>query len=307
MAIYATPTQPESTLMFGWLKRTFGSEKSSSAASSYGATSTAPEPSFTVPEESTNLSFVLLKGSPTEENLRETLIHAGLTIDEHDDAESSDEDAPLTFFASREGVTYMISHFPAPIPDGEAEAVAHPFFCDSDSIEGYDQHLIVAAMYSLSERSEPSTTEEAIAAISDHADVVAHLLGLPEAVGVYSGRVATTFDARSYRQAVLEDPFPPIFISPLWVNTDGTNMHFYSFGLKDVGLPDLQVIKRPSDNIDPNEIYGYLMDILAYILQGNRIHAGETLGRTAEEKFTTSWQPWVVDEEETALQIDLNL
>ena len=91
------------------------------------------------------------------------------------------------------------------------------------------------------------------------------------------------------------------------MQADDEKMYFYTFGMKDIGYPEVQVIKQASDSMDPEEIYSYLMDILAYIINGNPIRAGETLGRTAEEKFTTSWQPWIIENEVTALQIDLNL
>lgn len=272
--------------------------------------STVPEPSLELPEDPMNLSFVLLKGSPTEDAIRQLIIAAGMTLDEdHDDDEETGEDdnTPLTFFASRNGWTYMVSLFPSPVPDKEAEGLAHPFFCDADEIEGYDAHLIVASMFGMSDRPAPTSREEAVEAITEHSTLVAHLLGLPEAVGIYSGRTATTYNAKTFRNAVLEMPFPPIFISPLWVNNDGEKMYFYTFGMKDIGYPEVQVIKSLSDTMDPDQLYGYLLDILAYIINGNPIRAGETLGRTAEEKFTTSWQPWIVEKDVTALQIDLNL
>lgn len=294
--------------MFGWLKRTLGSEKSSSPKDSYGVMSTVSEPSLELPEDPMNLSFVLLKGTPTEDAIRQLIATAGLTLDENPDEETGeDDDTPLTFFASRNGWTYMVALFPSPVPDEEAEGLAHPFFCDSDEIEGYDAHLIVASMFGMSDRPAPASRAEAVEAITEHSTLVAHLLGLPEAVGVYSGRTSTTFDAGSYRSAVLDDPFPPIFISPLWVNSDGEMMYFYTFGMQDIGYPEVQVVKSLSDDMDPQQLYAYLMDVLAYIINGNPIRAGETLGRTAEEKFTTSWQPWIVDKDVTALQIDLNL
>lgn len=296
--------------MFGWLKRSRRSEESSSPKDSYGVMSTVPEPSWELPEDPMNISFVLLKGTPTEDAIRQLIIAAGMTLDEDvdDDEETSeDEDTPLTFFASGNGWTYVVSLFPSLIPDKEAEGLAHPFFCDSDEIEGYDAHLIVASMYGISKRPTPTSTAEAVEAITEHSTFVAHLLGLPEAVGVYSGRTCTTFDAGSYRSAVLDDPFPPVFISPLWVNSDGKKMYFYTFGMQDIGYPEVQVIKSLWDDMDPEHLYAYLMDVLAYIINGNPIRAGETLGRTAEEKFTTSWQPWIVEKDVTALQIDLNL
>lgn len=55
----------------------------------------------------------------------------------------------------------------------------------------------------------------------------------------------------------------------------------------------------------PLELFDFLTYIVNYQIQGGRIRAGETIGRTKREKIKTSWQPSIIDEEETALQLEM--
>lgn len=292
--------------MFGWLKHLVASRAQADTPRAADASPKVPEPSFTLPEEFLNIAFVLLSEAPSEFSLLNTLADAGMTLDKDSSPASSDD--PLSFFASRDGRTYLISLAPYAIPAEEAESNTHPFFFpEPDALQGYSHHLVVADLPSFATRPAPRNTGEAVEAIAAHATLLAHLLGLPEALGVYSGRTATTYDAATFRGAVLDDPLPALFIAPLWLTSDKQEWHFYSYGLKDIGMPEVQVIAPRSSCQNPQEVYAYLMDIIGYIAQGNRIHAGETLGRSAQEKFTTSWAPWLVDDSYTALQINLNL
>lgn len=262
-----------------------------------------PEPGGEVDVE-VILGFVLLKGEVTLPEVVTLLVGAGVCVDA-DQAGGAQED--VTVFCHLGGHTLSVSLFDAPVPDQEAENLAHPLFFPraQERLAGYDRHLVVARFGSLSE-PEVATHDatSALAAIEAHATVSAHLLGLEQAVGIYSGRVGTTYAPEVFRAAVLEDAPRSVYVAPTWLRqgTRPGTVTSYTYGLSGLGLAELQVT---DSRLDAEEVFVYLSDVTEYILSGARIRAGETLGRTAEERLPTRWAPWLVDPEITALQIEM--
>lgn len=277
--------------MFGFFKRSWSRGPST------------PEPDGEVDVE-VILGFVLLKGDTSLPEVVAHLTGAGVSVDA-DQAGGTQDDT--TVFCHLGGHALSVSLFDAPVPDQEAENLAHPLFFPGaqERLAGYDRHLVVARLGTL---SEPEVgvhdVATALAAIKAHATVTAHLLGLKQAVGVYSGRVGTTYAPEVFRGAVLEDAPRSVYVAPTWLRhgeRPGT-VTSYTFGLSDLGLAELQVTDT---RLDAEEVFVYLSDITEYILSGARIRAGETLGRTNEERLPTRWAPWLVDAEVTALQIEM--
>nr|WP_108870545.1 DUF4261 domain-containing protein [Tessaracoccus timonensis] len=264
--------------------------------------STRPEPTYEM-SDSPVIGYVLLR----EVVSREQII---AIMNEHTDDEevfewdASDGD---TLGCTINGLWVAISSTDVPFPDGEAQGALHPMFAgdDTEAIAEHRAFLLVAGMPGLSKGdSDDEATLSHLDAVANHVQVVRALLRLEEAVGYYSGDVETTYGKESYLAFTeAENPFAAAFLAPIWVSSrrDGA-WDAYSIGLTKWGIPEVQVV---GSTREPGDLFEYLMDIVGYLLGGARIRAGETLGRDEHEKITTSWQPSIIDEEETALHLEM--
>lgn len=217
--------------------------------------------------------------------------------------ERENEDDTVSFTLN--GLWCAVEIMENPIPDREAQNLLHPLFGAGaeEAIENYQAFLLVAGMPLLSQGRDGEPL--------NHFDVVAHhvtavraILQLDEAVGYYSGEVATTYSKESFLAITDSDsPLLAGFMAPVWLSPreDG-RWDAYSMGLMNWGIPEIQVI---GSSREPNELFSFLMDFVEYQLKGNRVTAGETIGYSEDEKIKTSWQPFLNDEELTALQLEI--
>ena len=240
---------------------------------------------------------------------REQIIEA---LNDHisdDEVFEWDEDAADgdTVACTINGLWVPISLVDAPFPDGEAQGVLHPMFAgdDPEAIAEHLAFLLVPGMPGISKGdSDDGAPLSHFDAVINHVQVVRALLHLEEAVGYYSGDVETTYGKEPYLSFTeAEDPLTAAFLAPVWIaqREDGA-WGTDSIGLTKWGIPEIQVVGSARD---PGDLFPYLMDIVGYLLGGARIRAGETLGRDENEKIMTSWHPSIVDEEETALQLEM--
>lgn len=292
--------------MFRWFARLFGK---GDIVSTHGGSCATPG-SSQLPENPVIVGFLLLKGTPRAEDILAILEASGLCYGEDASTPQVTDDGDVLFpIVYSDGYAYTVSLVPSPIGQREAEKhVNRAFFPEGEEhLAGYDHHMLVSYYASLSEQPAPASSEEMAAAIDAHARVCAHLLALPQAVGFYSGRTGNTYSAKVFRQVALEKPYRPGVIAPVRIVEDGPVVSLYSTGLEDCGIPEIQVVGRADEVGDTNLVFNYLGNIINYQLAGNRIAAGETLGRTAHELFMTSWAPWVGDPAKTALQLDIHI
>lgn len=267
--------------------------------------STRPEPTYEM-SDSPVIGYVLLREAVSREQIFEAL-NDDYTSD--DEVFEWDEDATGgdTVGCTINGLWVAISSTDAPFPDGEAQGALHPMFGgdDPEAIAEHRAFLLVAGMPGF---SKGDSGDEAplshLDAVINHLQTVRALLRLEEAVGYYSGDVGTTYGKEPYLAFTeAEDPFAAAFLAPVWIaqREDG-GWNAYSIGLTKWGIPEAQVM---GSTREPGDLFSYLMDIVGYLLGGARIRAGETLGCDEHEKATTSWQPGIIDEEETALQLEM--
>lgn len=264
--------------------------------------STRPEPTYEM-SDGPVIGYVLLR----EVVSREQII---AVMNEHiDDEEVFEWDAADgdTVACTINGLWVPISLTDAPFPGGEAQGALHPVFAgdDPEAIEQHRAFLLVAGMPGISKGdSDDGAPLSHLDAVAFQVQAVRALLHLPEAVGYYSGDVSTTYGKGPYLAITdSEEPLLSGFMAPVWVSSrrDGA-WDAYSIGLTKWGIPDVQVV---GSKREPSELFEYLTDIVDYQIQGGRIRAGETIGRDKHEKITTSWQPSIIDEEETALQLEM--
>lgn len=266
--------------------------------------STRPEPTYEM-SDGPVIGYVLLRDAVSRKQIIEVL-------NEHisdDEVFEWDEDATDgdTVGCTINGLWVPISLVDAPFPDGEAQGVLHPMFAgdDPEAIAEHRAFLLVPGMPGISNGdSDDGAPLSHFDAVINHVQIVRGLLRLEEAVGYYSGDVETTYGKEPYLSFTeAEDPLTAAFLASVWIaqREDGA-WDAYSTGLTKWGIPEIQVV---GSTRQPGDLFPYLMDIVEYLLGGARIRAGETLGRDKNEKITTSWQPSIVDHEQTALQLEM--
>ena len=266
--------------------------------------STRPEPTYEM-SDSPVIGYVLLREAVSRDQIIEAL-NEHISDEEvfEWDEDASDGD---TMGCTINGLWVAISSTDAPFPEGEAQGVLHPVFAgdDPEAIAEHRAFLLVAGMPGISKGdSDDEAPLSHLDVVINHVQVVRALLYLEEAVGYYSGDAGTTYGKEPYLEITeAEDLFAAAFLAPVWVRPrqDGA-WDAYSIGLTKWGIPEVQVV---GSTREPGDLFSYLMDIVGYLLGGARIRAGETLGRDENEKIMTSWQPSIIDEEQTALQLEM--
>lgn len=266
--------------------------------------STRPEPTYEMNDDPV-IGYVLLREAVSREQIIEALNDHVSEDDQLEwDEDAADDDS---LGCSINGLWISILLMDGPFPDGAAQGVLHPVFGgdDPEAIEQHRAFLIVAGVPAM---SKGDSGDQALFSHQDavilQVQAVRSLLHLPEAVGYHSGDVGTTYGKETYLTITdAENPMPAAFIGPVWLRPgEDDTWNAYSVGLPKWGIPDIQVV---GSKREPSELFEYLMDIVDYQIGGGRIRAGETLGRDENEKIMTSWQPSIVEEGQTALQLEM--
>jgi hypothetical protein len=172
------------------------------------------------------------------------------------------------------------SLMPAPIPWGDLEGPCETtlFWRDAEKkLRNHTHHLIVSLM------GGPGTPLERhiwftkfVAAVTEQSD----------AAGIYwgAGTVVNSPEVLCEQAEVLtpDDLFPPLWVDHrLW--QDGGKFYFATTGLHAFDLPELEA---EGGDWPPDEFFEFCQNLVTYIIKrGAAIGDGETIGRSAEEKF----------------------
>lgn len=256
----------------------------------------------TLPPGETAVGFALFSGDlPTEDTLVSTL------------SEAFGPDAGVTVergivCAQLGALSLYVSPMPGPVPDGEASANCHPLYGQNvDEIAAHRTHLLLAAAVVDGDGLPDDDRNARLAVQGGLGYAAASLLGLPGAVGYYTG--GTTFHAGLYRESVLEslngDEPPSAVLAPVWVRPEADGRYVaYTYGLAALGHPELQT---PPLDADPNDLFWTLSMFADYVASGATLHAGQTIGRDENEKWAITAAPWVVDATVPAVTIEMAL
>lgn len=225
-----------------------------------------------------------------------------------DDA-SDDDGAAGAPGADTEGALSLVSDdgtafvmlIPEPVPGGEAEENAErslAFLGQEPELAPHAAHLVVAWA-----PSDGLTLTEGFVAQSR---LLAAVLLATGAVGVYVGAAGATHPAEWYVEVArqIDDPIM------LWTGvshafTPEERHSFLSFGMQQFGLPEL-LLTSPAE--EGGEALEYLFDLMSYCATSGRAPAaGETVGRTAEERLPVRYEPSPVDPELEVMCVDLGV
>jgi hypothetical protein len=201
-----------------------------------------------------------------------------------------------------EGLVTMVGSMPMPIPNGEAERAARHGLPALSS--GEVPPLAHAAHWIVFSQGRGLPVAERLLR---HNRVIAALVRAAGAVGVYDGAAGAAFDADSYlrvlRDALRQEDWPV----PLWtgvrVEQKGERLEYLTLGMKQLQLPELLVV-APGKLAD--DALNFLFVVVEYVARrGREIPAGETVGRSATEKYVVDHVPSPCDAATRVMRIDM--
>jgi hypothetical protein len=201
-----------------------------------------------------------------------------------------------------EGLVTMVGSMPMPIPNGEAERAARHGLPALSS--GEVPSLAHAAHWIVFSQGRGLPVAERLLR---HNRVLAALVQAAGAVGVYDGAAGAAFDADSYlrvlRDALRQEDWPV----PLWtgvrVEQKGERLEYLTLGMKQLQLPELLVV-APGKLAD--DALNFLFVVVEYVARrGREIPAGETVGRSATEKYVVDHVPSPIDAATQVMRIDM--
>lgn len=184
------------------------------------------------------------------------------------------------------GVLVALANMPAPIPLKNIEEIAPHNYLWKTALEDCKSHQNHAIVTVLSSK-EVGTLER----YKILTQLNASILRTSNAIGIYQGTQTLLLPKALYldfADFLLEDQLP----IQLWVYIGlvggEAGSSIYTFGLKDFGKMELEIINTPMEQMD---LYDFLLAIVAYVIgQDVVLQDGETIGFSAEQKIkiTTS-------------------
>jgi hypothetical protein len=249
------------------------------------------------------LAFVLLEHAvlPDPKKVVEAFVFYAAPSEQirmEQDEGSEKTTSSVLCFSGPGNTRLMAMLMPMPIPGGEAESNVRfslSSFKDGWELPPYGAHLIVTAFGEGSPVDTMSIFTAFIAAIT----------ATSSAVGVYWGNAGATH-SREFLLTVAEDKEPAPRLM-LWSGIsiareqDG-RLSLLSLGMSQLGLPDLLFTPK---TLSTGDAIMTVYDLLAYCLSlGKPIPAGNTIGRTADERIPVRYVPSPRDPSIKVLHVD---
>ena len=192
----------------------------------------------------------------------------------------------------------ILAPIPMPIATGEVEAAAALSLASFSSMPGLAPHAahVIVTFRDLARRS-PAAEAQLLAEVTA---AVAHVTG---AVGVYWGMGHVAHPAAFFIDAVRELNLPLPALTGLSIARDGRGLSILGVGMEQFGLPNMLVL---ADKAQGNEAMEFLLDMQGYVLKREKpLPDGDTVGRTAEERFQVSYVPSPTDASVQVVQVDM--
>lgn len=213
--------------------------------------------------------------------------------------EAGEKEQTMVSFTGPGSALMMAMLIPMPIPNGEAEdnvGGSLSSLKDGWTLPPYQAHLVVTMMGG---EGPPAATMATFTAF------IAAVTASTPSVGVYWGNAGATH-SREFLLTIAEeqDPVPRLM---LWsgvsiARQEDGRLSLLSLGMSQLGLPDLLLTPKA---MSPGDAIMTLYDLLAYCLSiGKPIPAGNTIGRTAEERIPVRYVPSPRDGSTTVMHID---
>lgn len=218
--------------------------------------------------------------------------------EEKDD--SGDKTPSVQCFAGPGNSRMMAMLIPMPIPNREAEEnVRYSLSSCKDGWElpPYQAHLMVTMMCGA---GSPVET------MAHFTAYIAAITSTTSAVGVYWGNAGATHSRDFVLTLAEEKEMTPRLM--LWsgisiARQEDGRLSLLSLGMRQLGMPDL--LLTPRSEMSPGDAIMTVYDLLAYCLSlGKPIPAGNTVGRTADERIPVRYVPSPRDRSVTVMHVD---
>jgi len=253
-----------------------------------------------------DLAFVLLKNSelPSGDTIVKNFANfraEGETITRLVTKPSKDDAGQLLEFDLGPCGTAFVTLLPVPVPKGEADDAARY----SISAVGTNWKLPPHAAHLLVTLSG-SGAATTVARLSCFTSLLAAVSKSSTAVGIYWGNAGATHDPAFF--ASVAKNFDLTSRLMLWSGisiareADG-RLSLLSLGMKQFDLPDLMLIAPKS--MKGQAALATFFDLLAYEAErGKPIPAGETVGRTADERIPVEYVPSPLDNNKQVWRVE---
>jgi hypothetical protein len=245
------------------------------------------------------LAFVLLSNPVDLDPVRVRLALARAWDEPITPASGSGEDGALSFSVGERN-TLILMPVAAPVPDGEAEAMAGYSISSLGTDWQPSPHnaQIIATLQE--EDTHPSTRRllrfsRLLAGVIDGVDGV---------VGIYCGEAHATHDPDFFRDMAMEESMLPVHLwNGVSIAANEERVSLLSLGGKQLGQPDL---KLTGPRADGAALIDFFFNLLEYAAKrGEPVAEGETVGRSAEEKLVVRHEPSPISEGETVWCVDI--
>jgi hypothetical protein len=213
-------------------------------------------------------------------------------------AEEPREDGVTCLRLQDDSGDVLLAPVPVPIATGEVEAAAALSLASYASQAGLAPH---AAHVIVTFRDEARRSPAAEAHLL--AQVTAAVAEATGAVGVYWGMGHVAHPAAFFIDAVRELAFPLPALTGLRAGRDGGGLSILGVGMEQFGLPDMLVL---ADRNQGSEAMQFLFDMQGYVLRrGKALPDGDTVGRSAEERFPVRYVPSPTNASVQVAQVDM--
>ena len=209
-----------------------------------------------------------------------------------------DWDSKSGSFVPDEIATLLFLHA-EPVPNGEAEtAAAHSV--SALRAGGFTPAAHVAQLIVVSS----SSTASHVKRLLHQTRIVAALTKATGATGVYEGNARATHDPEFYVDVVSDSSVLPLM---LWTGISLVRKpaatELLTLGMSQLELPDVLLVAPPSE---ANAALAFVFDLVGYVVErGSAIPAGETVGRTAEEKLEVAYVASPLDPSARVMRVEL--
>lgn len=194
----------------------------------------------------------------------------------------------LAFMIS--GMSFLLTHMPAPIPNHEAERAARYNYLwkgGQEAVAGHQSFVVVALLQ--------NPCQDRVRTCAQYSKVCGALMGLPNACAVYMGGQNLVVSAAEYRRNIevmkkAQEEGKPYFPIQLWVyiglakgKQGGCG---YTYGLKDFGKKEIEILEHP---IPPAQMY-QLISMMCYLFVVNDVQLQDGLRIRLDNKMTVTLQ-----------------
>jgi len=246
----------------------------------------------------TRIAFVLLASPlpPEPAALAAALAEMGAATPNAVAVEGEDGDSALTLRFD-DGATVFLPLIPTPIPKREAEEAAG----FSVGPPGWTPARHAAHLVTVLQHPEMDPAVERLTLLTR---ILAATVLTTDALGVYWGDAGATHEARFFVELARAPGLP----MPLWSGvaaqrTAGERLQLLSLGMAQLELPEV-LLELPRDQ--GADGVRFLYDLCLYMAErGEPIAAGDTIGRTAEERLRASYVASPIPDRDPVLAVDI--